>query len=217
MRPMAAYRRLGAVALAAALLAGPALAGSALAEDAASPPRPRIYRWIDENGVTHYTTELSRVPSPLRDKLTEPEPMQPEQVTPRAPAPAPVPTPWVERNVGPKPRPPAAASASPGPASSPGSVDTGNTGGGSMASGASGAREAPKDARLGDLEVQIAELSADIAADEETMKTMVSDPKAGDPEGPNAKQMREIGLRLPGMLAKLRELRKERAALEGKP
>ncbi|HEU4428946.1 MAG TPA: DUF4124 domain-containing protein [Myxococcota bacterium] len=54
-------------------------ATAALAEEAGAPPR--IYRWIDENGVAHYTTDLERVPEELRD-----QPLRSETVTPNAPA-----------------------------------------------------------------------------------------------------------------------------------
>jgi hypothetical protein len=55
------------------------LATAALAEESGAPPR--IYRWIDENGVAHYTTDLERVPEELRD-----QPLRSESVSPHAPA-----------------------------------------------------------------------------------------------------------------------------------
>lgn len=41
---------------------------------AASPARaetPVIYKWVDENGVAHYTTDRGRIPSAIRDRVTQ--------------------------------------------------------------------------------------------------------------------------------------------------
>lgn len=51
-----------AAALCAPLVAA-LLAGSALAE------APTIYKWIDSNGVAHYTTDKSRIPSEIRTRV----------------------------------------------------------------------------------------------------------------------------------------------------
>jgi len=56
-----------------------ALTHAALAEEANAPPR--IYRWVDDNGVAHYTTDLERVPEELRD-----QPLRSESVSASAPA-----------------------------------------------------------------------------------------------------------------------------------
>jgi hypothetical protein len=57
-----------------------ALALPAFADEGDAAP-PRIYRWIDENGVAHYTTNLERVPEELRD-----QPLRREEVSAGAPA-----------------------------------------------------------------------------------------------------------------------------------
>jgi hypothetical protein len=62
--------------LAFALLA---LGAAASAEEGAT--APHIYRWIDENGVAHYTTSLERVPEELRE-----QPLRREEISPNAPA-----------------------------------------------------------------------------------------------------------------------------------
>jgi hypothetical protein len=62
------------------------LAGSALAQEDAA---PRIYRWIDENGIAHYTTNPERVPEELRD-----QPLRREEVSAQAP---PAVDAWVQR------------------------------------------------------------------------------------------------------------------------
>jgi hypothetical protein len=56
-----------------------ALGAAASAEDGTA--TPRIYRWIDENGVAHYTTSLERVPEELRD-----QPLRREEIAAKAPA-----------------------------------------------------------------------------------------------------------------------------------
>jgi hypothetical protein len=75
---------------------------SVAAADAPSAP-PRIYRWVDQNGIAHYTTDLSRVPKELRD-----QPLQREELSAQAPA---IDT-WVQHERvpdPPKPDPEAAA------------------------------------------------------------------------------------------------------------
>jgi hypothetical protein len=55
-------------AVARALLAlALALAPGARAEEPASPPT--IYKWVDENGVAHYTIDKSRIPSAIRERV----------------------------------------------------------------------------------------------------------------------------------------------------
>ena len=76
--------------LAAALLA---FSAAALAEEGATPPR--IYRWVDENGIAHYTTSLERVPDELRD-----QPLRREEVSAQAPASVDA---WVQRERIPDP------------------------------------------------------------------------------------------------------------------
>lgn len=86
-------------ALVAACFAGVAL--PAHADDASQPPK--IYRWIDGNGIAHYTTDPSRIPGALRSKIPDaaPAPLPPAAAEASAPptaaspppasAPAPVP------------------------------------------------------------------------------------------------------------------------------
>lgn len=50
-----------------------------LAATAASADAPRIYKWVDSNGIAHYTTDPDRIPKSLRNRIesldrTEPEP-----------------------------------------------------------------------------------------------------------------------------------------------
>jgi hypothetical protein len=50
---------------------------------------PSIYKWIDENGIAHYTTDRSRIPSGLRRRIEQldssPKPLAREEATAAAP------------------------------------------------------------------------------------------------------------------------------------
>jgi hypothetical protein len=81
------------------LAASLCLAVPALAETPEGAP-PRIYRWVDENGVAHYTTSLERVPEELRD-----QPLRREEVSAQAP---PAVDAWVLRERVPDPPAPEA-------------------------------------------------------------------------------------------------------------
>ncbi len=66
-----------------------ALAAPAGAEGEA--PEVVIYKWVDENGIAHYTTDRERIPSSLRDRIPEQAPPRDEDwarsdVTSEAPA-----------------------------------------------------------------------------------------------------------------------------------
>jgi len=71
-----------ALALAAALWAAGALAASAEEADSGG---QRIYRWIDENGIAHYTTDPARIPAPLRDRIGNPKALSQKPLEARAP------------------------------------------------------------------------------------------------------------------------------------
>jgi hypothetical protein len=76
-----------------------ALGAAALAEESGTPPH--IYRWIDENGVAHYTTSLERVPEELRG-----QPLRREEATAAAPVSV---DSWVQRERVPEPPQPDAS------------------------------------------------------------------------------------------------------------
>jgi hypothetical protein len=80
----------------------------ALADEAENGP-PRIYRWVDENGVAHYTTQLDRVPDELRE-----QPLRREEVSAQAPAAI---DGWVRRERIPEAPAPDAAPPAPGESS----------------------------------------------------------------------------------------------------
>jgi hypothetical protein len=200
-----------AAACAALLLAAPALpvrAQGAQAQDgaAAEKPRPRVYRWIDENGIAHYTTDPDRIPSRLRNAVGLPPPGEATTAPPPVPSPA-----------APAAAPAAAATsnplgmdASPATAAAPALSPNGDFEEGPAPGEAAGAQRA-------DLDARIATLQAEIAADEEAIQAMIS---AAEP-GPGAlaaddPAFREIAMRLPKRLADLRALEQERARL-GEP
>ena len=144
---------------------------------------PRIYRWIDENGIAHYTTDLERVPEELRD-----QPLQREEVSAQAPAAVDA---WVlHERVADAPTPEAAADAS---LPTPG-----------------GGTPAPEENdRLRELNARIAELEQAIAADEALLKgdlTGTSAPTSNE-------TLKEVAERMPARLEELKKLQAERDAL----
>lgn len=126
-------------------LVAASLASAALAEDAKPPAT--IYRWVDQNGIAHYTTDPERVPESLRGKL----PLRSTVSNPllSAQAPASVDS-WIAQDRAPEP---AAAGAG-----ATGGVDTAAT------------------SRLAALDARIAELEAAISADEDLLKGQLTDP-----------------------------------------
>lgn len=71
MRPL---RVLGTAA--ATALLGLAFAGKSLAADGSE---PTIYKWVDENGIAHYTTNKKRIPRNLRNRIRSVEEVKREQ------------------------------------------------------------------------------------------------------------------------------------------
>ena len=64
------------------------------------------------------------------------------------------------------------------------------------------------------LAARIAELTASVAADEETLKALISDPKVAD-RLRSSPELRAVAERLPRLQAELDQLRAERAARDG--
>jgi hypothetical protein len=220
-----------AAALGAALVALLLLAGGgstvAHAEDEAADGTPKIFRWVDEDGVTHYTTRLDRVPRALRGGVAtravnraRPNEEKRDAATEAAAASVattaarrderPVPPPpaddrWVGEN-----RPPEVATRQPGSDASLGPD------GSFQPSELNDQEAAALRARMEDLDLRISEVSAEIAADEDSIKELISDPGSAEAinSGEDADFM-EISRRLPDRLAELRALRAERESLEG--
>jgi len=182
---------------------------------------PTIYKWIDEHGIAHYTTDFERIPEGLRKRAGPLGP--PNAALTRTPVEASAPA----RRV------PSAAGADDGErwAVRDRSFDRprdtwdegdpyGNTpvpepGGDDVFASDSGQQEQRR--QLEDLDQRIASLRTDIEANEEALKALISVPAA---EGGGSLAMadnpnfREIADRLPRLLADLRTLEDERAQLE---
>jgi len=194
------WRPLAAACLAACGLSF-ASATASFSQDAEE-TGPQIYRWIDENGIAHYTTELDRIPSALRgragtlggEKTSAPRSGSSDL--------------WVSQDRG----------------VSRQEQDEWFDEGGTVVEGrveppldpaAQAAVQEEQAVAQFDLDLRIAELQQVIQADEEALKTMISDPESGGPlaSGDNL-EFRTIAMRLPGRLQELKALREQRAALD---
>lgn len=187
------------------LLLGIALlvfASSGVAEENAP---PRIYRWVDENGIAHYTTDPERIPTSLRRRFGLPaEPLRNEPLDARAPAPEAAPEAWAGQEKGDAP-------VATQPATPPAPEAGGEWHEGATADVAAGPAAGD---RLAQIELRIAELSASIAADEDALSAWIGDPESGDPIEVGAKpEFREIAQRLPKRIQELEALQRERDAL----
>ena len=239
MRPLAARALL--LALACALAAPAAVART---EEKAETAVPTIYKWVDANGVAHYTTELSRVPRSVRDSvraLGSGSPPASEGFATRdtgageaAPAVAPLP----EWDVGdaPPPAPPPAPAAAPAtapggsgdrwaesdrPFDLPGEEQGAAPGAATQTASAQPSEAAAPpsaaqvEAQREDLDARIAALEAEIASDEDKLKSFLAVPSPDNTaEIAYDQSFREVAARLPGRLAELRGLKGERAQLE---
>jgi len=205
-------------------------------------PAPTIYKWIDEHGIAHYTTDRDRIPGDLRDRVGRLGPpdatLKRTPVEPSAPA-----TPSRSASEFDEGEPSAPAT----PSRSAPKLDEGEE----WAVRDRGVRgvERPRDAwdqgdpyagqaavapvaegdippteaeledrrrRLEDLDGRIAALQTDIAASEEALKALlvVPVPEGGGPLAmADDPTFREVADRLPKLLASLRALQDERAEL----
>ena len=219
-----------------ALAGGVALATApARAEDAPdAATTPTIYKWVDANGIAHYTTELGRVPRSVRGSVRALGSSPPSSEgfaardagatapPPSAAAPGPAPTEWDQGSAvaataaAPPPSPTAPegwAAADrppelPDEAPAPGAPQTAAA----EPSAEPAAAPALTEGQLHDLDQRIAALEAEIASDEETLKGFLAAPAPGDPgEVAYDRSFREVAERLPKRLAELRTLQSERA------
>lgn len=244
---IASLRRIARSALLALLAAAPPLALPARLAAAAEPDRPApvIYRWVDENGIPHYTAQRDRIPSavrgsarevrPAEDSGTAPAPASPAASASRSAPEAPVP---------PVPLAPTAPLAPSAPAqdawigSDRGAAAAGTAASGAATGAAPGELRAPDrpadEARLvepataarsaqpsggagSELDQRIATLEAEIERDEEALKDFLAEaPAAGGASLADRPEFREIARRLPQRQADLRDLRDQRSRL-GRP
>ena len=184
--PLCAFVVLGVVGL------GFGAAAPAPAQDETAPAGPRIYRWIDENGIAHYTTELDRIPASLRSRAGRLG--RNEAVSPRAPSGRA--DQWITRDR----------------AIAPDEETWYEDGAAAPVDPAVEAERREETATaLFDLDLRIVELELDIASDEESLKKMISDPNSGGPlASEHNTEFRSIAMRLPKQLSELRALREQR-------
>ncbi len=196
-RPVARRRGWLTLGLALCVLALPLVAAAQDAEpEGAAASTPRIYRWIDENGIAHYTTEPGRIPAALRGRLGGLSDTSPgaavggtsDAWASRDRAVAPDPEGWYEDGDVPHVDPEV--------------------------------QEEQREERavaLFDIDLRIAELENVIREDEDALKTMVSDPNSGGPLASDENEaFKTIAMRLPQRLKELRSLRDQRAALRAR-
>jgi hypothetical protein len=166
---------------------------------------PRIYRWVDANGVAHYTTDEKRIPASLRRRFGVPNrPMERTPLEPDAPEPQrDAPDAWAvqERTEEPPTPAPSSEQATPEEASTAATPEVSS----GMAAGEN---------RLARVELRIAELSAAIAADEDMLSAWLADPENADVVAlGETPQFREVASRLPKRIQELEALVTERDAL----
>ena len=186
-------------------------------------PAPTIYKWIDENGVAHYTTDRDRIPRELRNlvgklgppdaalKRTPVEPSAPSRPAPSAPE-FDAGEQWAVRDRSfERPRDAWDEGDPYGHLPVP-QLEEGEEGDVFV----SEAEQEDRRQRLEDLDERIASLQTDIAASEEALKALLVIPV---PEGGGPLAMaddptfREVADRLPKLLTDLRTLEDERAQL----
>lgn len=185
----------------------------ALPSAATSADGPVVYKWVDADGIPHFTTHLDRVPSAVRDKVREaasaaaaqnatpapPEERTTPDVAASPPAPAERAAPPTEPRESEPPSQPAAPETPLGAPAPPAASD---------------AREIAAAAPAGpsSLEQRIAVLEQEIQRDQSTLENFLSEePQAGAPLLPDRPEFREIAHRLPKLQAELARLKEERA------
>jgi uncharacterized coiled-coil protein SlyX len=203
------------------LVATLVLAAASAPAARAEPERPVVYRWVDEEGIAHYTAHRDRVPSALRGQI--------EEIRPTVPSGAP--TDGAAPTSGPAAASTGAASATAmgvpaaaptAPSSEESAWATENVGPPAPRAhealgkekGTSGeTRVASRETRAptSDLDARIATLEAQIANDEDAIKNLLSTPPAeGATPLPQTPEFREIARRLPKLQADLQALREKR-------
>ncbi|MCP3984944.1 MAG: hypothetical protein GY723_11180 [bacterium] len=179
----------------AALIAMGTAPFAAAAQDSTVDTSPRIYRWIDENGIAHYTTERERIPAALRNRVGGLGQDKPARATYGGPSDA-----WAGRDRAVEVDPDGWYEEGDAPYTDP----------------AVQAEQAEEQAvALFDLDLRIAELENVIREDEDALKTMVSNPNSGGPLASDKNAtFKTIAMRLPGRLEELGSLRDQRTALQ---
>jgi hypothetical protein len=193
-----------------ALLLASLSAAPVAAEPPAGEQAPRIYRWVDANGVAHYTTDEDRIPASLRRRFGVPtRPMEHTPLEPGAPEPTrEAPDAWAVQERGNEPPAPTPTSEETTPEETT-SEKTSTAGIPDVSSGAAAGAS-----RLARVELRIAELSAAIAADEDMLSAWLADPDNADVVAlGETPQFREVAARRPKRIQELEALVTERDAL----
>ncbi|MBM4334398.1 MAG: DUF4124 domain-containing protein [Deltaproteobacteria bacterium] len=161
---------------------------------AAQSSRADVYRWVDELGVTHYTTDPETIPRRHRDSAHAIVARPSRRPGPRisnAPSRAATPLPSAPEPASPEPAARATPPAPSGPPVFPGPP---------LAPAL-----APGDPRAAEL----ADLEARIATDRETLRQLISTKRWDSAELASDPGVREIAERLPRLQAELEALRAE--------
>ena len=210
-------------ALCAALLAVGSYAMPASAqEETVAAETPTIYKWIDTNGIAHYTTDYGSIPRSLRSTARQ---LQASSSDDGFESGAAASTPSGRSGRG---TPARSGSEADRWAESdrPRTWEDGESDGtlwddGDEIRPEPDPREeiemsrAERDAMRRDIDDRISELEADIEADERMLKLYVSAPAPDDPsELAFDPTFREVAQRLPSLLTELRSLEAERAELD---
>jgi hypothetical protein len=206
----------------ALLLLAPGSVGAQ--EEVVAAETPTIYKWIDTNGIAHYTTDYGSIPRRLRSSARQLLATSSDDSFESGDAPGSS-TPSSSRPAsGTTPR----ASEADRWASSdrPHTWEDGSSEGSLWDDGDElrpppDPREeqqmtrAERDQVRRDIDDRISELEADIDADEQVLKLYVSSPAPEDPsELAFDSTFRDVAQRLPSLLSELRNLEAERAELE---
>jgi len=208
--------------LAALLLVGPAPAGAQ--EEAEGAATPTIYKWIDTNGIAHYTTDYGSIPRRLRSSARQLQAtsandgFESGDTSGRRPA-------GTARRSG-RTAPRASEADRWATSDRPRTWEDGSSDGtlwddGDEIRPEPDPREeiqmtrAERDRMMRDIDDRISELEADIEADEKVLKLYVSSPAPEDPsELAFDNTFREVAQRLPSLLSELRTLEEERAEFD---
>jgi hypothetical protein len=184
-------------------------------------PGPTIYKWIDEHGVAHYTTDRRQIPRELRNRVGKLGP--PNAALRRTPVEASAP-PTTDRPVSDfddGERWAVRDRSFQGPQDAwdegdpYGSLPVPESGGDDVFVSENELEERRQ--RLEDIDAEIALLQTDIAASEEALKALlvVPIPEGGGPLAmADDPTFREVANRLPKLLSDLRALEDERAQLQ---
>ncbi len=165
----------------------------AAADDA--PERAPIYKWVDANGIAHYTTDPERIPAEVRGLAQERREGEDARAAgvPAAATESPAADAWAGHDARP------VDAAPPDTAGAPGA-------------------DVPREhaaADVREIEGRIAALQEEIARDEERIKAWVSDPAVDPVTLADDPEFRELAARLPQLQAELRSLREQKQGDRG--